>query len=195
MKFVTWLAGLVALAALLWTVTSIQQSKGATIIPSRYDAQIETATGKFWPDLPDFKWWKSQLYQESRLDPEARSGVGAQGLAQMMPDTWNDITRAMGMGLVSRTLAGPAIEGGAYYMAKLRRVWKGRDRSITARHDLAEAAYNAGTGSVLRAQAKCGDAILWASIAPCMVYITGAENARQTRDYVEKIAAWRKLLH
>lgn len=193
MKRFGWLAGVIAMAVLMWAVAAIQQSKGATI-PAQYDAQIQAATGKFWPDLPDFKLWKAQLYQESRLDPVARSEVGAEGLAQFMGPTWQDISRALGYGLVSRTLAGPAIEGGAYYMAKLRRVWNGRGRDAMGRHALAEAAYNAGIGSVLQAQAKCADAIQWPAIAPCMAFVTGTQNARQTIDYVEKIAMWRKLL-
>ncbi|MFJ6771718.1 NlpC/P60 family protein [Kitasatospora sp. NPDC091257] len=32
----------------------------------------------------------AQLYQESGFDPRARSGVGAQGMAQFMPGTWSE---------------------------------------------------------------------------------------------------------
>lgn len=191
------IAGLIAAMVLAWAILSIlgsRQALGGTVIPSRYDEQIQAATRKFWPDYPDWKMWKAQLYQESRLDPLARSPVGAQGLAQFMPATWDDISRALGYGMISRALAGPAIDGGAFYMARLRRVWVGRDRAPDARHALAEASYNAGTGSVLRAQRICADALLWASIAPCLPRVTGSDFARQTVDYVDRIAGWRKLL-
>lgn len=191
------LAVFIVILILLWLLLAAYgpPARAASLIPSRYDEQIQSAAHKFWLDYPDWKLWKSQLYQESHLDPNAQSGVGAQGLAQFMPATWEDISRALGFGLVSRTMAGPAIDGGAYYMAKLRAIWKGRGRSEDARHALAEAAYNAGTGSVLQAQAKCADAILWASIAPCMALVTGEKNAKQTRDYVTMIAKWRGLLN
>ncbi len=189
-----WMAGIVSLLVLLWAISAIEHARGATVIPSKYDEQIQGAVGKFWPDYPDWKLWKSQLFQESRLDPDARSPVGAQGLAQMMPATWDDISRALGYGVVSRTLAGPAIDGGAFYMAKLRLTWKGRNRPVDARHALAEASYNAGTGSILKAQARCGDALLWPAIAPCLPYITGSDFARQTTDYVTRIAGWREFL-
>lgn len=190
-------AGLIAAMVLAWAIFAIEGSKrahGSTLFPVKYDEQIQASTRKFWPDYPDWKLWKSQLWQESRLDPDARSPVGAQGLAQMMPATWDDISRALGYGMVSRTLAGPAIEGGAYYMAQLRRTWAGRGREVDARNALAEASYNAGTGSVLKAQRKCSDALLWVDIAPCLPFVTGSDFARQTTDYVRMITKWRGMM-
>lgn len=177
---------LVALAA--W------RAHAATVFPSRYDSQIQAAVTKFWPDYPDYKFWKAQLYQESKLDPTAISPVGAEGLAQFMPGTWRDIERALYAGAtVSRTLAGPAIDGGAYYMAGLRRTWRGA-RPLDDRHRIGEASYNAGTGNILKAQKLCRDAALWADIAPCLPRVTGSDFAHQTTDYVTRIAAWRGMM-
>lgn len=191
-------AGLIAAIVLAWSILAIIGSKhahGATLFPSKYDEQIQSATRKFWPDYPDWKMGKSQLYQESKLDPNAVSPVGAAGLGQFMDPTWIDMERAIFAGaVVSRTLTGPSIEAYAYYMAQLRRTWAGRGREVGARHALAEASYNAGTGSVLKAQRKCSDALLWASIAPCLPFVTGSDFARQTTDYVEKIAHWRRMM-
>jgi membrane-bound lytic murein transglycosylase F len=132
---------------------------------------------------------KAQYWQESRLTPDARSPAGAEGIAQFMAPTWSDAIKALGWPqLISRRDAAYAIEGGAWYMGKLRRSWKNR----TARdsHDLALASYNAGIGNILRAQGRCGGAKLWQDIAPCLSDITGSTYARETTDYVMKIDRW-----
>lgn len=41
--------------------------------------------------LPDPLLVKAQLYCESGLNPKAKSHVGAYGLSQFMPSTWDDI--------------------------------------------------------------------------------------------------------
>lgn len=185
-------AGLL-LCVFLWFVVA-QSCHGATIFPSQYDAQIRAATKKFWPDYPDWKSWKSQLYQESKLDPNAESAVGAEGLAQFMPATWRDIERSLGYGAISRKLAAPAIEGGAFYMATLRKNWARKDRPSDDRQRLGQASYNAGTGNIVKAQHYCGDAFLWAGIAPCLPRVTGTNFARQTTNYIIMIARWRSMM-
>lgn len=158
--------------------------------PSRYDADIKSAVATWWPDLPAWKLLKAQYWQESRLDPHARSPVGAEGIAQFMEPTWHDAIKALSWPkTLSRRDAAYAIQGGAWYMHKLRRTW-GRGRTVLEKHDLALAAYNAGTGSVLAAQKVCSDGRLWSEIAPCLARVTGAAHARETRDYVDKIHRW-----
>jgi len=154
---------------------------------------IRAAVHRYWGGAPDWRWWKAQLYQESMLDPAAISPAGAVGLAQFMPATWADVSHQLGWSGVSPHVAKYAIDGGAYYMAKLAQVWAA-DRPATERHRLAQASYNAGTGSVLAAQVKCEGALLWDEINPCLVSVTGPQNARQTIDYVDRIAAWYRLM-
>lgn len=159
----------------------------------KYDFAIEKAAKRWWPDLP-WKLWKAQLYQESKLDPKAVSPVGARGLAQFMPGTWNDMIRQMNL----ESGASPhdpdaAIEAGAFYMAKLRNTWR-RDRDAFQRNDLAAASYNAGTGNILKAQTGCKDARLWPDIAPCLIEVTGEQFSHETRTYVSRIATWWKQM-
>lgn len=158
---------------------------------AKYDGQIQSSVKRWWPDVPFWKLWKAQLVQESRLNPAAVSPVGARGLAQFMPGTWRDVAGDLGI------TAGPesdlAIEAGAYYMAKLRRVWRA-DRTALQRHDLAQASYNAGAGNILKAQKICRDARLWPDIAPCLETVTGAAFSRETRTYVARIGAYWKQL-
>lgn len=154
---------------------------------------IRTAVHKYWEGAPDWRWWKAQLYQESTLDPAAVSPAGAAGLAQFMPASWVEVSHQLGWSGISPHVAKYAIDGGAYYMVRLRQVWVA-DRPLLERHRLAQASYNAGTGNVLAAQARCQGAARWDAIKICLGDITGAANARQTIDYIDHIAAWYQLM-
>ncbi|MBX3447529.1 MAG: transglycosylase SLT domain-containing protein [Parvibaculaceae bacterium] len=162
----------------------------ADAFPARYDAEIEQAVKRWWPDYPDHLAWKAQLWQESRLDPAAVSPAGAAGVAQFMPATWADVVRELRLPRsASRHEASLAIEAGAYYMARLRRSWSS-PRPQAERHRLAQASYNAGLGNILRAQKLCGGARLWDEISPCLPRITG-RHSKETIDYVRLIAQHR----
>lgn len=163
-------------------------SEARSSFRSEYDGAIQKAVKAYWADFPEWQAWKAQLYQESALDPSARSGVGAVGLAQFMPGTWDDALRQLGLH-GDRTSAELSIQAGAYYMAQLRRTWA-RGRDGIDRHDLAEASYNSGTGNILKAQRLCDNQKVWHDIAPCMARVTGPANAKQTTDYVTNIRKW-----
>lgn len=120
----------------------------------------------------------------------AVSPVGARGLAQFMPGTWSDQVRRLQLDpYADPHTAKHAIPAGAAYMAQLRQTWR-RGREPLERNVLAQASYNAGTGNILKAQAKCGDARRWQEIAPCLAVVTGVKNAHETTTYVERIGRW-----
>lgn len=77
------------------------------------------------------------VHTESRFNPEAQSGVGAEGLMQLMPKT------AKAMGVANRMNAVESLDGGSKYLAKLLSIYDGDVA-------LALAAYNAGMGQVAR---------------------------------------------
>jgi membrane-bound lytic murein transglycosylase F len=107
-----------------------------------------------------------------------------------MPATWQDVASKVGEGSVSPHEAGPAIQAGAYYMCRnLYPVWKS-PRPDVDRWDLARASYNAGTGSLLRAQAACDGVTMYADIVRCLPEVTGPKNAHETTTYVERIHRW-----
>ncbi|MGE0658270.1 MAG: transglycosylase SLT domain-containing protein [Reyranellaceae bacterium] len=166
-------------------------AQAAPLRSAKYDGQIQRAASTWLPGVP-WKLWKAQLYQESRLKPDAVSPVGATGIAQFMPGTWDQITREMGWGLVDRRLAGPSIEAGAYFMAKLRRAWTA-PRSDDDRLKLAQASYNAGLGNILRSQQRCGNPSPYDAITACLHLVTG-RHAAETRHYVPAIWRWWALL-
>lgn len=159
----------------------------------QFDSEFRIAAVHWLPDGPDWRWAKAQGIQESGLDPEAVSPVGARGVMQVMPATWAEIQKAMGWRNVSPHSAHHNILGGLWYQARMARIWK-RNRSIAEAYELGLASYNAGAGTILRAQAQCGDARVWADIAPCLVDVSGAANARQTTGYVRLIAKWREMM-
>lgn len=151
----------------------------------RYDDQIQQSVRKYWGHFPQWQFWKAQLYQESLFDPLAVSPVGAAGLAQFMPATWDQIARELGLGSVSPHDSRYAITAGAYYMAKLSRSWKS-ERSDLDRQRLAMASYNAGMGNLLKAQRACGGHNDYPRIIACLPEITG-HHSKETITYVERI--------
>jgi len=185
------MSSLFALAVL--AAVQLTPSAEARSFPRQYDRQIEQAAKTWLPGVP-WKLWKAQLYQESRLDPNARSPVGAEGLAQFMPATWREVTAAMGMQVASvdRRTADASIQAGAYYMARLRRNWSSPRPEID-RHDLAMASYNAGLGHILSAQRECGMAVLYPQIMACLPQITG-HHANETLGYAPAIRRWHMLM-
>ena len=160
---------------------------------SRYDHDIQAATAKWWPRGPDWRTWKAQLYQESRLDPAAVSPVGAKGLAQFMPGTWAGVARELRLPPGASATHDIAIDAGAYYMAKLSKAWSA-PRPAVDRHQLAQASYNAGLGNLIAAQRRCGGKSGYGEISACLPQVTGARNARETLGYVVSIAKWRALM-
>lgn len=157
----------------------------------RYDDQIKKSAELFLPGW-DWRWWKAQLYQESRLNPSAVSPAGARGLAQIMPGTWRDEAPKLGYTGLSPHAAEPAIMVGAHYMQRMRRTWSA-DRSEADRRRLAQASYNAGAGNIIKAQRACNNARDWPQISQCLPQITGA-NATETITYVQRIERWYWIL-
>ena len=183
-------ARLIAVALLIGLVAGCAPAR-AGIFPATYDKPIKAAAERWMPGV-DWRLWKAQLFQESRLDPNARSPAGAEGLAQFMPATAREIWPLLGYGLVDRRLAEPSIEAGAFYMARLRRNWTAA-RPEADRHDLAMASYNAGLGHILAAQRACGGPPLYPDIVACLPQITGS-HARETLGYAPAIRRWHRLM-
>jgi soluble lytic murein transglycosylase-like protein len=172
-------------------------SAESALFADRYDRAIRRAVATWWPQGPHWHWWKAQLWQESRLRPDARSPVGAAGIAQFMPATWREVAVQLGIDpkRVPPTAAEPAIEAGAWYMARLARQWRGWSGSADAgeTHRHAQAGYNAGSGNVRRAWRMCGEPVRWELTAVCLPEVTG-RHAAETVTYVGRIARWRAML-
>jgi soluble lytic murein transglycosylase len=119
-------------------------------------------------------WVYGLMRQESRFTTTAKSGAGAVGLMQIMPDTARWVARQIGLkgyrkGLIHQIDVN--IKLGTYYMKTVYRQFN--DNPV-----LASAAYNAGP---LRAKQWCGDKALEGA-----VYIETIPFD-ETRDYVKKV--------
>lgn len=130
-----------------------------------YDEQIRKASGKYLPEW-HWLWWKAQLQQESLLDPSARSPVGAAGIAQFMPGTCQEVFPQMGWACDPYD-ADKSIHAGAFYMKRLRRVFRA-PRPESDRRKWAQASYNRGVGNILKDQKRCGNAMRWEDTVPCV---------------------------
>lgn len=149
-----------------------------------YDAQIQKWNSFYTPSLPWY-WNKAQLVAESNLNPNAVSPVGAMGLGQFMPATWNEVSRELGFGEASAFAPALNIQAHAYYMRNLRSQFK-RERPEWDRHSLALASYNAGLGNVLKAQQKGGNSLLYKPMAEALHLVTG-HHSKETTTYVDRI--------
>ncbi len=112
---------------------------------------------------------------------------------QVMPATWTEIQRAMGWRNVSPHSAPHNIFGGSWYQARMARIWSGRNRPLMEAWSLGLASYNAGAGTILKAQGLCGDALLWSEISPCLFQVSG-KHSKETIGYVRNIARWRSMM-
>ena len=131
----------------------------------------------------DWHWFKAQGIAESNLNPNAKSAVGAKGIMQIMPATYDEILKKNPH--IPRTEE-PRwnIAAGIFYDRMLYRKWK-RKKTISTRERLSFsfASYNAGLGTVLkaynRAEKQHGDVKQWGQVEP---YAPG-----ETRFYVKRI--------
>lgn len=173
-------------AAVLFVVLSSPAVAVELRIPDTFDTQIKAAAAKY---LPGVGWHvlKAQYIAESSLNPMAVSISGAAGLAQFMPATWLEVSETLGFENKSPFNVDASIEAGAYYIGELRKKWI-VPRPEHDLHSLALASYNAGIGSLLKAQALCGGTSRYEGIINCLPQVTGRYST-ETINYVARI--WR----
>lgn len=184
---------LVALVLALATCADAAHALGHT----RYDADIRAASQRHLPGQ-DWVRYRALLWQESRLNPDAESPVGATGIAQFMPGTWQTASRAIGAGGASPRMVRPAIDAGAWYLASRARIWT-EPRPVIERRRLGEACYNAGCGHIIEAQRRCrAYGVLgcrdWTEIKLFLPSVTG-RHAAETMSYVASIEEWQRRMH
>jgi len=113
---------------------------------------LTSETGKLSPHddwfreyskIPGWDWRlvASQVYQESRFNPSARSWAGATGLMQLMPATARELK-------VNPGDARRNVEGGCHYLWKLDRYWSSKVPKESERRKFILASYNVGSGHV-----------------------------------------------
>jgi membrane-bound lytic murein transglycosylase F len=108
---------------------------------SKYDAIIKESAKKIgW----DWRFLCSQVYQESRFDPKAKSWAGAGGLIQLMPATAKEV------GVSDSFNPKQNVNGGVRYLNKMRDKFENVGDSIQ-KVKFTLAAFNCGAGHVFDA--------------------------------------------
>jgi len=152
-----------------------------------YDRLIQLAALKYLPGY-DWRLYKAQLWQESKLNPYATSPAGARGIAQFMPTTWREWSPKAGFAGADVVDPEASIFTGACYMAWLIGQWSS-PRPDMDRYLLAAASYNAGLGNILKAQVRSGNALWFAPIIRCLDTVTGNASL-ETTTYCKRILQW-----
>ncbi|MBL8876459.1 MAG: lytic transglycosylase F [Phycisphaerae bacterium] len=144
----------------------------------------------------DFDWMlmAAQGYQESQLDQDKRSSVGAIGVMQVLPSTGKQ------MDCGSLDNASNNIHAGIKYMAWLREnYFSDADLKPGPRVDFTLAAYNAGPGRIrqLREKAKAEglDPNLWFdNVEQIAMQEIGIETVRYVRNINKYYVAYASML-
>lgn len=152
-----------------------------------YDESIKKWAEVYTPQHPWY-WNKAQLIAESGLNPNAVSSVGAMGLGQFMPKTWEQMERELGF-YGSPFDVEYNIQASAYYMSTLIKQFK-RPRPYEDVWKLSLASYNAGLGNILKAQSIGGNHLTYSPMALSLHKVTGKANSKQTTDYVTRIGQY-----
>ena len=125
----------------------------------------------------DWRWFKAQAMAESSMNPKAVSPAGAIGLMQLMPATSAEIARELN--LPDQPFDPLLIFAQERDLERLR---------------FAQGAYNAGAGSIIKAQNLANPPDQWWAIAQVLPRVTGIGNASQTTTYVKRVEAFYREL-
>ena len=154
-----------------------------------YDRYFTKYSKRFFGVGFDWHYFKAQAVAESNLRQDAQSPVGAVGVMQVMPRTFDEIQRR------NPAITGSAdqprwnIAAGIWYDRQQYMVWVS-DRPLVERLKFMFGSYNAGRTSILRAQeialAEGLNATLWESIARELPRVTGRRSG-ETVSYVSRV--------
>ena len=162
----------------------------AEVVTDRYDDTFRKYSQRFFGPGHDWRLFKAQAMAESNIDMKAKSWVGARGIMQLMPSTFKEI-RSKNPEIVSINKPEWNIAAGIYYDRQLWKQWtdqQGEHGCVS----FMMASYNAGRGTLLRAQdvarLKTLDPVLWASIQSVAPEVPKWRH-EETLSYVDRIQA------
>lgn len=166
---------------------------------SKHDLHFKKEYNKYffmYSHIYDWKLIKAQAYQESRFKDNAVSPVGARGIMQIMPGTFDQISRELSIKGGNPFDSSLGITMGVYYDYKMFKIWKS-ERTVESKFKLMLASYNAGAGHLLNSQKKCSKVYLkcneYENIIEFLPSITG-HNSKETINYVDYILKFYKSI-
>lgn len=150
-----------------------------------YDPLFRKYTKHYFGAHFDWRWFKAQGIAESGLNPDAKSPMGAHGIMQILPSTYDEIKRQVPF---LANIEDPRwnIAAAIFYDRQLYRKWKQHhDIRVSERLRFAFGSYNAGYGNILKAYRKAvagqGEIRRWTQVA--------SYAPSETRHYVGRIEA------
>lgn len=170
----------------MWTPSLAQRGPGES--NERYDTLFKKYSKRYFGPAFDWRIFKAQAMAESNLSATATSGVGARGIMQLMPTTFREIqTRNPELACIDHPEWN--IAAGISYDRFLWKLWTDHPTPADRRNFML-GSYNAGRGTLLRAQAaareKRLDFCAWRSIAEVAPSVRGWRY-RETLAYITKI--------
>jgi membrane-bound lytic murein transglycosylase MltF len=165
-------------------------------VSERYDPTFRKYSKRFFGVGYDWRYFKAQAMAESDLDPAAKSWVGARGLMQLMPTTFQAI-QSKRPEMTSIDDPEWNIAAGIMHDRYLWRLWKDHG-SDDERRACMFASYNAGEGTLSRAHTTARtehlDDMTWSSIQRIAPKVE-RWRYRETLGYVGRIQANYLRLH
>jgi soluble lytic murein transglycosylase-like protein len=156
----------------------------------RYDPTFRKYSKRYFGPGWDWRYFKAQAMAESDLNPAAKSWVGARGLMQLMPTTFQAI-QSKRPELASIDDPEWNIAAGIMHDRYLWRLWKNHG-SDEERRACMFASYNAGEGTLARAHNAARteqlDDMTWTSIERIAPKVQ-RWRYRETLGYVGRIQA------
>lgn len=155
-----------------------------------FDPYFSKYTKRYFGPGFDWKIFKAQAIAESMLKADAKSYVGARGIMQIMPRTFDEIKKKNPSIKGTREQPRWNIAAGIWYNRSLWKAWKAK-RPFQDRLNFMFGSYNAGKGNIIKAQKKAKkkglDHNLWPAIEETLPGITG-KHSKETLGYVKKIS-------
>ena len=163
---------------------------------TRYDQYFSKYTKRHFGPGFDWQFFKAQAIAESRLNHDAKSPVGAIGIMQIMPRTYDEIVRNHRYVKGSSREPRWNIAAGIYYNRSIWNIFTA-ERPFQDRLDFMFGSYNAGKGNILKAQKQSEklqlNPNLWISIEETLPKVTG-KHSKETIGYVDTIKKVKTVL-
>jgi soluble lytic murein transglycosylase-like protein len=177
--------GILLLAA-VFSLAGAAGARAQSVVPERYDDTFRKYTKRYFGPGFDWRLFKAQAMTESNLNPDATSRVGARGLMQLMPSTYEAI-RSKNSEIGEINDPEWNIAAGIYYS---RQLWTQWAAGVADRREFMFGSYNAGRGTILRAQKVAMEKSLnervWPSIQNVAPEVPGWRH-EETLNYVQRI--------
>ncbi|HKE84770.1 MAG TPA: transglycosylase SLT domain-containing protein [Vicinamibacterales bacterium] len=182
----------IAIAFMLVALVSavVPPRASAQASSEKYDAMFRKYTKRFFGPGFDWRLFKAQGMAESNLNPQARSGVGARGIMQLMSSTYKEVrSRNPDLGKIDDPEWN--IAAGISYNRQLWRQWQ-PESDVRHLYEFMFGSYNAGRSILLRAQRVARDRALDDRLWPSIETVASSVprwRYTETLAYVERIKA------